>query len=67
MELSLNLGIEYKIISISELYNTYLDTLKESFKGKTFDETEENLQARIRGNIIMAFSNKFGHLALVLE
>ena len=65
VELSLNLGIEYKIISISELYNTYLDTLKESFKGKTFDETEENLQARIRGNIIMAFSNKFGHLALV--
>jgi NAD+ synthase (glutamine-hydrolysing) len=65
VELSLNLGIKYKIISISELYNTYLDTLKESFKGKTFDETEENLQARIRGNIIMAFSNKFGHLALV--
>ncbi len=65
VELSLNLGIEYKIISITELYNAYIYTLKESFEGKQFDETEENLQARIRGNIVMAFSNKFGHLALV--
>lgn len=65
VELSINLGIKYKIISISELYNAYIYTLKESFEGKQFDETEENLQARIRGNIVMAFSNKFGHLALV--
>lgn len=65
VELSINLGIKYKIISITELYNAYIYTLKESFEGKQFDETEENLQARIRGNIIMAFSNKFGHLALV--
>ncbi|MFA7569193.1 MAG: NAD(+) synthase, partial [Defluviitoga tunisiensis] len=65
VELSINLGIKYKIISITELYNAYIYTLKESFEGKQFDETEENLQARIRGNIVMAFSNKFGHLALV--
>ncbi len=65
VELSINLGIKYKIISISELYNAYIYSLKESFEGKQFDETEENLQARIRGNIVMAFSNKFGHLALV--
>jgi len=67
VELALNLGIEYKIISIKELYNAYLQALKESFEGTVFNETEENLQARIRGNIVMAFSNKFGHLVLACD
>ncbi len=59
-----NLGIEFKIIPISNIYSGYLETLAEHFRGKEADITEENIQARIRGNILMAFSNKFGHLVL---
>jgi NAD+ synthase (glutamine-hydrolysing) len=59
-----NLSISHKIISIKETFKIYLDTLKEELKGTPFDVTEENLQARIRSNIIMALSNKFGHLVL---
>ncbi len=59
-----NLGIELKVISISQIYQGYLDTLQEHFAGKPADLAEENLQARIRGNLLMAFSNKFGHLVL---
>lgn len=59
-----NLGIQFKTVPISEVYYSYLKTLKENFKGKKPDTTEENIQARVRGNILMAFSNKFGHLVL---
>lgn len=59
-----NLGIEYFIIDIGKIYKSYLNTLSNSFKGKSEDKTEENIQARIRGNILMAFSNKFGYLVL---
>lgn len=59
-----NLGIEFKVIPINDIYHSYLDTLKDSFKNRPSDTTEENIQARIRGNTIMAFSNKFGHLVL---
>jgi NAD+ synthase (glutamine-hydrolysing) len=62
--LATNIGIRFKVISITEIYHTYLETLKEHFAGKEEDVTEENIQARIRGNILMAFSNKFGHLVL---
>jgi NAD+ synthase (glutamine-hydrolysing) len=63
-QLADNLGIEYKVIPIHTVYESYLETLKDEFSGLPFDVTEENIQARIRGNIIMALSNKFGWLAL---
>ena len=63
-KLAKNLKIKTLNLSIEPLYKTYLQTLKKSFTGKKFNETEENIQARIRGNLLMAFSNKFGHLVL---
>jgi NAD+ synthase (glutamine-hydrolysing) len=62
--LAKNLGIRIETIHISELYETYKDALKVVFKGIDEDVTEENIQARIRGNILMAVSNKFGSLLL---
>jgi NAD+ synthase (glutamine-hydrolysing) len=62
--LAANLGIQFKVISISPIYLAYLETLKEHFAGREADVAEENIQARIRGNILMAFSNKFGYLVL---
>jgi NAD+ synthase (glutamine-hydrolysing) len=59
-----NIGIQCKIISITPIYQSYLETLREHFAGKETDVTEENIQARIRGNLLMAFSNKFGYLVL---
>jgi NAD+ synthase (glutamine-hydrolysing) len=59
-----NLGIDYNIINIDEILQAYLDKLKPFFKTKSDTKTEENLQARIRGNLLMAFSNEFGHLVL---
>jgi NAD+ synthase (glutamine-hydrolysing) len=59
-----NLGIRFQVIPIGEVFQTYLDTLKGSFAGRKPDVTEENLQARIRGNFLMALSNKFGWLVL---
>ncbi|MGY4688048.1 NAD+ synthase [Petrotoga sp. DB-2] len=64
IELSKNLGINYKIIPINDIYEKYIENLKESFKNTDEDKTEENIQARIRGNLVMAFSNKYGYLAL---
>jgi NAD+ synthase (glutamine-hydrolysing) len=58
------LGIEMKEISITEVYEKYLDILEPHFEGRAPDIAEENIQARIRGNILMAISNKFGHLVL---
>ncbi|MFQ5459056.1 MAG: NAD+ synthase, partial [Myxococcota bacterium] len=63
-ELAENLGIHYRNIPIEKLYRAYLDELRPHFAGKAPDATEENLQARVRGNILMALSNKFGHLVL---
>jgi len=59
-----NLGIEFQVIPIGEVFKAYLKTLKGSFKEKKPDVAEENLQARIRGNLLMALSNKFGWLVL---
>ncbi len=62
--LAKNLSIPLKTISIDELYQNYLDLLAPEFDKKESDTTEENLQARLRGNILMAFSNKFHALVL---
>lgn len=59
-----NLGIEVIEVAISGIYDTYLKTLEKYFKGLPPDTAEENLQARIRGSILMAFSNKFKWLVL---
>ena len=59
-----NLGIDFQTIPISGLFAAYRSSLEESFRGRPEDATEENLQARIRGNLLMALSNKFGALLL---
>lgn len=59
-----NLGIEFTSMSIDHIYKVYLMALEPFFAGRARDITEENLQARIRGNILMALSNKFGWLVL---
>jgi len=62
--LSRNLGTRLLTIPIERVFQAYLDVLAESFKGIKPDVTEENIQARIRGNLLMALSNKFGWLVL---
>jgi NAD+ synthase (glutamine-hydrolysing) len=59
-----NLGIRLRTIPITEIFQAYLKTLSAPFKGLKPNVTEENVQARIRGNILMALSNKFGWLVL---
>jgi NAD+ synthase (glutamine-hydrolysing) len=62
--LAKNLGIKLITVPIEKIFQAYLDTLKEPFEGAQPNLTEENIQARIRGNIVMALSNKFGWLVL---
>lgn len=62
--LAQNLGIEFKVIPIQEIFVIYRQALSGQFKGYPQDITEENIQARIRGNILMALSNKLGCLVL---
>ncbi|MGA9772006.1 MAG: NAD+ synthase [Blastocatellia bacterium] len=59
-----NLGIHFQIIEIEETFEQYKKMLATTFNGLPEDVTEENLQARIRGNILMALSNKFRGLVL---
>ncbi|MEK7286285.1 MAG: NAD+ synthase [Nitrospirota bacterium] len=59
-----NLGIRLETISIEPSFCTTLNALSEMFKNRPADQTEENLQSRIRGNMMMALSNKFGWLVL---
>ena len=59
-----NLGIEMRTISIEEPFSAYLDVLAEDFQGTEWGVAEENTQSRIRGNLIMALSNKLGMLVL---
>ena len=59
-----NTGVSYDLIEIKSIYNEYLQTLKPIFKDAPFNVTEENLQARIRGVLLMAESNKFGYILL---
>ena len=63
-KLAANLGIKTFTVPIEKAYQAYLDSLAEVFKGTKPDVTEENIQARIRGNFLMALSNKFGWLVL---
>ncbi len=59
-----NLGIQYDIIPIENIYKAYETTLQPHFWATEFGLTEENLQSRARGMLLMAFSNKFGHILL---
>lgn len=63
-QLALNLGIRFETISINELFADFNHALAPVFKGLPPDITEENIQPRIRGAILMALSNKFGALVL---
>jgi len=62
--LAANLGIQYDVIPIQPLFETVRAQLKPVFAGRAEDTTEENIQARLRGMILMALSNKFGSLLL---
>jgi len=57
-----NLGIQYDIIPIESIYQSHLQAMEPHFWATSFGLAEENLQARIRGVLLMAFSNKFGHI-----
>lgn len=59
-----NLGIEAIELPIREPYDAFVDTLATTFEGREPDVTEENLQARVRGTLVMALANKFGWIAL---
>lgn len=63
-ELSDNLGIGYTTIPISDIYNSYLENLKSIFRSNKINTTRENIQARIRGNIVMAAANENNWLVL---
>ena len=62
--LAANLGIEHRVIPIEAAHAAFLEMLASSFEGLEEDLTEENIQARIRGTLLMALSNKFGWLVL---
>ncbi len=62
--LAQNLGIGFEVIPIKPVFEAFKASLAGVFAGRQEDETEENLQARIRGAILMGLSNKFGHLVL---
>ena len=64
LDLARRLKIQLKTLPITPSFRSYLQTLKSTFAGTMVDTTEENIQARIRGNLLMALSNKFGHLVL---
>jgi len=59
-----NLGIRFELIRITEIFESYLKSLKPVFAGREEDVTEENIQARIRGALLMALSNKFNGMVL---
>ncbi|HEX3738698.1 MAG TPA: NAD+ synthase [Terriglobales bacterium] len=63
-ELAKNLGIRFEILKIGDIFDDYKSTLHDVFKGYPEDVTEENIQSRIRGSLLMALSNKFGALVL---
>lgn len=63
-DLANNLGVQYDIIPIKPIYESFMNTLNPQFNGLPFNITEENLQARSRGMILMAMSNKFGNIVL---
>ncbi len=64
VEMAKCLGVKYSILPIGPLFAGFKASLHEEFAGRPFDTTEENLQARIRGMLLMALSNKFGSMVL---
>lgn len=64
VKLAQNLNIDYEIVPIREIVESFDDTLAPLFEDRKPDVTEENIQARIRGVLLMALSNKFGHILL---
>ena len=63
-EMAALVGVRYDVLDIKPTLDAYLSTLSGLFDGVAADTTEENIQARIRGNLLMALSNKFGALVL---
>jgi NAD+ synthase (glutamine-hydrolysing) len=63
-DLAERLGIRFDVIPIDDVFSEYLTSLDPAFSGTEFGIAEENLQARIRGAIVMALSNKFGHMVV---
>ncbi len=63
-EMARRLGVPYSEIAIKPVFESFIQQLASEFAGRPFDTTEENLQARIRGTLLMALSNKFGTLVL---
>ena len=63
-ELIKNLGIKYEMTPIKAIYDVYMKAVIDVFSKKEFSVANENIQARIRGNIVMAYSNQFGYLPL---
>ena len=63
-KLAKNLGIRFEIVRIGEVFDSYLNALHPVFGNLPQDVTEENIQARVRGSVLMALSNKFGALVL---
>jgi len=63
-QLAINLGIRYDVQPIKFMFDAFLSELADEFENLPFDQTEENIQARVRGVILMALSNKFGQLVL---
>lgn len=63
-QLAKNIGAPYEVVAIKDIYEAYEEKLKPIFKDLPFGLAEENLQARTRGVVVMAISNKFGHIVL---
>ena len=63
-QVATGLGVRLDVLEIEDVFSGYLDVLRETFRGTKQGVAEENLQARIRGNLLMALSNKFGSLVL---
>ena len=59
-----NLGVSHRVIEIDDVFQSYLDALAPAFEGLQPDVTEENIQARVRGTVLMALSNKLGAILL---
>ncbi|MGD8414636.1 MAG: NAD+ synthase, partial [Candidatus Latescibacterota bacterium] len=62
--LAANLGVSLEVVPIGDVMSAYDRALHEAFEGRAADVTEENIQARIRGNVLMAYSNKLGCMVL---
>jgi NAD+ synthase (glutamine-hydrolysing) len=62
--LAQNLGIQYDLVPIQPMYEAFESALKDQFWGLPFNVTEENIQARVRGTLLMAMSNKYGNILL---